>query len=42
MATKDMFATEMRLSVNVGAEENKGRAIDGWLTFWYRSFTFKF
>ena len=28
---EDMVATDMRRSVNVGAEENKSRAIDGWL-----------
>jgi hypothetical protein len=31
MATKSMVATDMRLSVNVCAEEKKGRAIYGWL-----------
>jgi hypothetical protein len=31
MATKCMVATDTRLSVNIGAEEKKGRDIDGWL-----------
>jgi hypothetical protein len=31
MAAEDMVAADMRRSVNVGAEEKKGRAIDAGL-----------